>query len=65
MRESVLQPVSWDEVPYAVAKNIMTKYHSSATISLKRKFTKADKQIPVIMITVYLGTKEWNGPRKR
>ena len=26
----------------AVAKNIMTKYHSSATISLKRKFTKAD-----------------------
>ena len=64
-RESVPKPVSWYEAPYAVAKNIMTKYHSSATISLKRKFTKADKQIPVIMITVYLGTKEWNGPRKR
>ena len=53
-----------DEAPYAVAKNIMTKYHSSATISLKREFTKEDKLIPVITITVYLGTKEWDGPRK-
>ena len=42
----------------------MTKYHSSATISLKREFTKEDKLIPVITITVYLGTKEWDGPRK-
>ena len=50
--------------PYAVAKNIMTKHHSSATISLKREFTKEDKLIPVITITVYLGTKEWDGPRK-
>ena len=55
---------SWDEAPYAVAKNIMTKHHSSATISLKREFTKEDKLIPVITITVYLGTKEWDGPRK-
>ena len=53
-----------DEAPYAVAKNIMTKHHSSATISLKREFTKEDKLIPVITITVYLGTKEWDGPRK-
>ena len=53
-----------DEAPYAVAKNIMTKHHSSATISLKRGFTKEDKLIPVITITVYLGTKEWDGPRK-
>ena len=42
----------------------MTKHHSSATISLKREFTKEDKLIPVITITVYLGTKEWDGPRK-
>lgn len=42
----------------------MTKYHSSATISLKREFTKEDKLIPVITIIVYLGTKEWDGPRK-
>ena len=27
-------------------------------------FTKEDKLIPVITITVYLGTKEWDGPRK-
>ena len=27
-------------------------------------FTKTDKLIPVITITVYLGTKEWDGPRK-
>ena len=27
-------------------------------------FTKKDKLIPVITITVYLGTKEWDGPRK-
>ena len=53
-----------DEAPYAVAKNIMTKHHSSATISLKREFTKEDKLIPVITITVYLGTKEWDGPSK-
>ena len=53
-----------DEAPYAVAKNIMTKHHSSATISLKREFTKEDKLIPVITITVYLRTKEWDGPRK-
>ena len=53
-----------DEAPYAVAINIMTKHHSSATISLKREFTKEDKLIPVITITVYLGTKEWDGPRK-
>ena len=53
-----------DKAPYAVAKNIMTKHHSSATISLKREFTKEDKLIPVITITVYLGTKEWDGPRK-
>ena len=57
MRESVPQPVSWDEAPYAVAKNMMTKHHSSVTISLKREFTKEDKLIPVITITVYLGTK--------
>ncbi|WP_306784100.1 hypothetical protein [Agathobacter rectalis] len=42
----------------------MTKHHSSATISLKREFTKEDKLIPVITITVYLGTKEWDGPRR-
>ena len=42
----------------------MTKHHSSDTISLKREFTKEDKLIPVITITVYLGTKEWDGPRK-
>ena len=63
-RESVPQPVSRDEAPYAVAKNMMTKHHSSATISLKREFTKEDKLIPVITITVYLGTKEWDGPRR-
>ncbi|WP_308793991.1 hypothetical protein [Agathobacter sp.] len=40
-----------------MAKNIMTKHHSSATISLKREFTKEDKLIPVITITVYLGTE--------
>ena len=27
-------------------------------------FTKEDKLIPVITITVYLGTKEWDGPRR-
>ena len=27
-------------------------------------FTKEDKLIPVITITVYLGIKEWDGPRK-
>ena len=27
-------------------------------------FTKEDKLIPVITITVYLGTMEWDGPRK-
>ena len=27
-------------------------------------FTKTDKLIPVITITVYLGIKEWDGPRK-
>ena len=27
-------------------------------------FTKEDKLIPVITITVYFGTKEWDGPRK-
>ena len=27
-------------------------------------FTKTDKLIPVITITVYLGTKEWDGPRR-
>ena len=27
-------------------------------------FSKEDKLIPVITITVYLGTKEWDGPRK-
>ena len=64
MRESVPQLVTSDEASYAVAKNIMTKYHSSATISLKREFTKEDKLIPVITITVYLGTKEWDGPRR-
>jgi len=35
----------------------MTKHHSSATISLKRGFTKKDKLIPVITITVYLGSE--------
>ena len=35
----------------------MTKHHSSATISLKRQFMKEDKLIPVITITVYLGTE--------
>jgi len=35
----------------------MTKHHSSATICLKRQFTKEDKLIPVITITVYLGTE--------
>ena len=48
---------SWDEAPYAVAKNIMTKHYNSATISLKKKFAKEDKLIPVITITVYLGTE--------
>ena len=57
MRESVPQLVSGDEAPCAVAKNIMTKHHSSATISLKREFTKEDKLIPVITITVYLGSE--------
>ena len=56
-RESVPQPVSGYEAPYAVTKNIMTKHHSSATISLKRGFTKKDKLIPVITITVYLGSE--------
>ena len=56
-RESVHKPGTWNEAPCAVAKNIMTKHHSSATISLKREFTKEDKLIPVITITVYLGTK--------
>ena len=56
-RESVPQLVSGDEAPYAVAKNIMTKHHSSATISLKRQFMKENKLIPVITITVYLGTE--------
>ena len=50
--------------PYAAAKNIMTKHYNSATISLKRKFAKENKLIPVITITVYLGIKEWDGPRK-
>ena len=27
-------------------------------------FTKEDKLIPVVTITVYLGTKEWDGPRR-
>ena len=63
-QESVYQPFSWDEAPYAVAKNIMTKHYNSATISLKKKFAKEDKLIPVITITVYLGIKEWDGPRK-
>ena len=27
-------------------------------------FTKTDKLIPVITITVYIGTKEWDGPRR-
>ena len=56
-QESVYQPFSWDEAPYAVAKNIMTKHYNSATISLKKKFAKEDKLIPVITITVYLGTE--------
>ena len=42
----------------------MTKHYNSATISLKKKFAKEDKLIPVITITVYLGIKEWDGPRK-
>ncbi|MFQ8617912.1 MAG: hypothetical protein ACLSA5_08225 [Agathobacter rectalis] len=56
-RESVHKPGTWNEAPCAVAKNIMTKHHSSATICLKRQFTKEDKLIPVITITVYLGTE--------
>ena len=56
-QESVYQPFSWDEAPYAVAKNIMTKHYNSATISLKKKFAKEDKLISVITITVYLGTE--------
>ena len=59
-RESVHKPGTWNEAPYAVTKNIMTKHHSSATICLKRQFTKEDKLIPVITITVYLGTEEDN-----
>ena len=56
-RESVHKPGTWNEAPCAVTKNIMTKHHSSATICLKRQFTKEDKLIPVITITVYLGTE--------
>ena len=59
-RESVHKPGTWNEAPCAVTKNIMTKHHSSATICLKRQFTKEDKLIPVITITVYLGTEEDN-----
>ena len=39
-RESVHKPGTWNEAPCAVAKNIMTKKHSSATICLKRQFMK-------------------------
>ena len=56
-RESVHKPGTWNEASCAVAKNIMTKHHSSATISLKRQFMKENKLIPVITITVYLGTE--------
>ena len=56
-RERVHKPGTWNEAPCAVTKNIMTKHHSSATICLKRQFTKEDKLIPVITITVYLGTE--------
>ena len=52
-----MKPGTWNEAPCAVAKNIMTKHHSSATISLKREFTKEDKLIPGITITVYLGSE--------
>ena len=56
-RERVHKPGTWNEAPCAVTKNIMTKHHSSATISLKRQFMKENKLIPVITITVYLGTE--------
>ena len=57
-RESVHKPGTWNEAPCAVAKNIMTKHHSSATICLKRQFTKEDKLIPVITIQYILAPKE-------